>query len=258
VSAQRRSRPFVTGSGRPRAPGYLPGSSRRPARSPEGSLSPDPRDVQAASTANDAAPTGHPRPPVSLPQPDLRPVASTTPARPPPTARNWSCGTATAPPTSSGPSCRSPEPGRTTPRRRLLIGASPPHKEIGPSCPGPESPVAASLRPRPPVCRPAPHPALAGASAPSARGFRHAGHGRYFGTAADSGRPGHGTRTEIRDAGGGAHQRRRASRNGDGPCTLTNVASGRALEVPAGQSAHGAPVRIRDSTHGADRHPNLR
>jgi hypothetical protein len=90
------------------------------------------------------------------------------------------------------------------------------------------------------------------------RGFRHAGHGRYFGTAADSGRPGRGTRMEIRDADGGAHQRRRASRNGDGPCTLTNVASGRALEGPAGQSAHGAPVRIRDSTHGADRHPNFR
>ena len=40
-----------------------------------------------------------------LPQPASPAAAWTTPARPPPTARNWSCGTATAP-TSSGPRCR--------------------------------------------------------------------------------------------------------------------------------------------------------
>ena len=62
----------------------------------------------------------------------------------------------------------------------------------------------------------------------------------------------------IWDANGGANQHWRASQNGDGSYTLINVASGRALEIPGGQTANGTPVQIWDSTGGANQHWNFR
>ncbi|WP_245194808.1 RICIN domain-containing protein [Kitasatospora phosalacinea] len=44
----------------------------------------------------------------------------------------------------------------------------------------------------------------------------------------------------------------RAARNDDGSYALTNVAGGRALEIPGGRTANGAPVRSRDSDGGAN------
>ncbi|MER5512175.1 RICIN domain-containing protein, partial [Streptomyces sp. NPDC002766] len=39
--------------------------------------------------------------------------------------------------------------------------------------------------------------------------------------------------------------------------SLTDVASGRALEVPSAQSANGSPVQVLDSNGGANQHWNF-
>jgi endo-1,4-beta-xylanase len=72
------------------------------------------------------------------------------------------------------------------------------------------------------------------------------------------GQTGNGTRMEIWDSNDGANQHWRANKNGDGSYTLTNVASGRALETPSGQTGNGAPVQIWDSNGGANQHWNFR
>ena len=51
---------------------------------------------------------------------------------------------------------------------------------------------------------------------------------------------------------GGANQHWRASLNGDGPYTPVDVASGRVLEKPGGQTANGTQAEVRDSRGGSD------
>jgi endo-1,4-beta-xylanase len=63
---------------------------------------------------------------------------------------------------------------------------------------------------------------------------------------------------QVWDSNGGANQHWRATRNSDGSYTLTNAASGRALELPGGQTASGTPVQIWDSNGGANQHWTFR
>ncbi|MDC0769604.1 RICIN domain-containing protein [Streptomyces sp. HD] len=58
-----------------------------------------------------------------------------------------------------------------------------------------------------------------------------------------AGRNGNGTPLQVWDAGGASNQQWPAGRNNDGSYTLTNVASGRALEVPSRVRRRPGPGR---------------
>nr|BFD92045.1 non-reducing end alpha-L-arabinofuranosidase family hydrolase [Kitasatospora sp. Xyl93] len=65
---------------------------------------------------------------------------------------------------------------------------------------------------------------------------------------------GNGTPLQVWDASGAANQQWKATRNGDGSFTLTNVASGRVLDEPGNRTANGTKPQIWDSNGGSNQH----
>ncbi|GAB7185913.1 glycosyl hydrolase families GH43, GH62, GH32, GH68, GH117, CH130 protein [Kitasatospora sp. Ki12] len=69
-----------------------------------------------------------------------------------------------------------------------------------------------------------------------------------------AGQNGNGTPLQVWDTSGATNQQWRATKNGDGSFTFTNIASGRVLDDPAGQAANGTKVLVWDNNGGANQH----
>ncbi|MFG3053300.1 non-reducing end alpha-L-arabinofuranosidase family hydrolase [Kitasatospora sp. NPDC048239] len=69
-----------------------------------------------------------------------------------------------------------------------------------------------------------------------------------------AGQNGNGTPLQVWDASGATNQQWRATKNGDGSYTLTNVASGRVLDEPGNQTGNGTKMQVWDSHGGANQH----
>ncbi|MEV7178259.1 non-reducing end alpha-L-arabinofuranosidase family hydrolase [Kitasatospora sp. NPDC093679] len=69
-----------------------------------------------------------------------------------------------------------------------------------------------------------------------------------------AGQNGNGTPLQVWDAGGATNQQWKATKNGDGSYTFTNLASGRVLDDPAGQAANGTRMLVWDNNGGANQH----
>ncbi|MEY9876779.1 endo-1,4-beta-xylanase [Streptacidiphilus sp. MAP12-33] len=63
-----------------------------------------------------------------------------------------------------------------------------------------------------------------------------------------------GTPLQVWDASGATNQQWRATKNGDGSYTFTNIASGRVLDEPGNQTGNGTRMEVWDSNGSANQH----